>query len=305
LETALRLEPSNTKALTGKAMVLARTGKQREAIECFRQVVAFDPGSAGAHLNLGIALADGFDLQGALSEFSEAVRLEPNSAAALYNKGRALLDLRRNDEAKRVLDAATRAGEAPGDAWYLLGLIERQSGNDRAAIALFEKALQLQPDNTDALFKLGQELLHTGDQTGAIARWRRVVEINPNYGEALYSLARVLAKSDPDESKRLLARFTELQAQQHVMDRAQTLGNFALASAAAHDWPEAISQLKQALQICGNCRALPLLHKDLGLIYCRSGDLQNGLTELREAQKLTPHDPDITTALEILDGIRK
>src|SRR5207248_8361463 len=51
-----------------------------------------------------------------------------------------------------------------------------------------------------------------------------------------------------------------------VMDRAQTLGNFALASAAAHDWPEAISQLKQALQICGNCRALPLLHKDLGLI---------------------------------------
>src|SRR5205807_2263573 len=164
-----------------------------------------------------------------------------------------------NDEAKTELNAATHADPTLAEAWYLLGLIERQAGNNEAALSLFEKTLTIHPDNTDALFKLGQELLHTGDQTGAIARWRRVVEINPNYGEALYSLARVLAKSDPDESKRLLARFTELQAQQHVMDRAQTLGNFALASAAAHDWPEAISQLKQALQICGNCRALPLL----------------------------------------------
>ncbi len=57
-----------------------------------------------------------------------------------------------------------------------------------------------------------------------------------------------------------------------IMDRAQTLGNFALASADAHDWPQAIAQLKEALQVCGDCSALPILHKDLGLIYCRAGD---------------------------------
>jgi Flp pilus assembly protein TadD len=50
---------------------------------------------------------------------------------------------------------------------------------------------------------------------------------------------------------------------------------------------------------------LPLLHKDLGLIYCRSGDLTNGLAELLEAQKLTPNDPDIAAALQVLGHTNK
>jgi Flp pilus assembly protein TadD len=85
------------------------------------------------------------------------------------------------------------------------------------------------------------------------------------------------------------------------MDRAQTLGNFALSSAAAHDWPQAIGQLREGLKVCGNCSALALLHKNLGLIYCRSGDLKNGRAELLEAQKIMPNDPDITAALRLLE----
>ena len=146
---------------------------------------------------------------------------------------------------------------------------------------------------------LGQELLHAGDRAGAIAQWRKVVEINPEHGEALYNLSRQLAQSDPDESKRLQSRFETLQAQKQIMDQAQTLGNFALASATAHDWPEAISQLKEGIQICGGCTALGQLHKDLGLIYLHSGDTKNGLLELFEAKKLMPADPDIDKAIRI------
>jgi Flp pilus assembly protein TadD len=89
------------------------------------------------------------------------------------------------------------------------------------------------------------------------------------------------------------------------MDHAQTLGNFALSSAAAHDWPQAISQLQEGLKICGDCSALALLHKNLGLIYCRSGDLKNGRVELIEAQKLTPKDPDVTAALQLIENLSK
>ncbi|HMH08788.1 MAG TPA: tetratricopeptide repeat protein, partial [Terriglobales bacterium] len=282
-----------------------RMNRRSEAMEYFRKVIDLDPKSPEAHLNLGIALADQFNLEGALAEFSEAVRLDPNGAAAHYNKGRVLLDLRRNDEAKPELEAATRLDPKSSESWYLLGLIEKAAGNAGASVQMLRTAAALDPRNPDTLFVLGQQLLRTGDRTGAIAQWRTVIQIKPDHGEALYNLSRQLAKSDPQEAQRFQERFETLQAQKHVMDRAQTLGNFALSAAAAHDWPQAIAQLKEGLQVCGACSALALLHKDLGLTYCRSGDLKNGLTELLEAKKLTPQDPDIDQAIRFAENAQK
>jgi len=227
------------------------------------------------------------------------VKLDANSAPAHYNKGRVLLDLRRDQDAKPELETAVRLDPHYAEPWYLLGLIEKSAGRPTAAVQALRKSAELDPRNPDTLFVLGQELLHAGDRASAIAQWRKVIEINPSHGEALYSLSRQLAPSDPDESKRLQSRFEALQAQKQIMDRAQTLGNFALSSAAAHDWPEAISQLKEAIQVCGGCTALGQLHKDLGLIYLHSGDTKDGLRELLEAKKLTPADADIDKAIRI------
>jgi len=57
--------------------------------------------------------------------------------------------------------------------------------------------------------------------------------MNPDHGEALYNLSRLLAQTDRNGSEALQERFEALQARRHIMDRAQTLGNFALSSAGA------------------------------------------------------------------------
>jgi tetratricopeptide (TPR) repeat protein len=305
LAKAVQLDPKNPGSLSAYGMVLVRLNRGSDALNYFRKVTELDPRSPGAHLNLGIALADQFDLNGALAEFSEAVRLDPNNAVARYNKGRVLLDLQRNRDAKPELEAATHLDPGSSDSWYLLGLISRQAGDTDESIRQFEHALAIKPDNAEALFMLGQELARKGDDAGAIKQWRRAIEIRPQYNEAIYSLARLMAKSDPEEAKRLQARFQDLQAQQHIMDRAQTLGNFALASADAHDWPQAIAHLKEALDVCGNCSVLAHLHKDLGLIYCHSGDFTKGRIELLEAQKLSPGDEDVEQALRLLEPANK
>ena len=305
LANALQLDPKNTGALSAYGMVLVRLNRATEALAVFRKVTELDPKSPGAHLNLGIALADQNNLDDALAEFSEAVRLDPKSAIAHYNKGRVLLDLQRNNDAKPELEAATTIDPDQSDCWYLLGLIARATGDADESIRLFEKTLAIKPDNAEALFMLGQELLRKGDSAGAIKQWRRAIEIRPQYNEVYYSLARLLAKSDPEEAKRLQGRFEEMRAQQHIVDRAQLLGNFALASADAHDWPQAVAQLKEAIETCGKCSALPQLHKDLGLIYCHSGDLKNGRVELLEAQKLSPGDEDVAKALQLLEPTSK
>jgi tetratricopeptide (TPR) repeat protein len=186
------------------------------------------------------------------------------------------------------------------DSWYLLGLISRQAGETDAAIRHFEKSLAAKPDNPEALFMLGQELQRNGDAAGAIQQWHKAIQVRPQYSEAYYSLSRLLMKSNPDEAKRLLDQFQALQKEQHITDRAHTLGNFGLASADAHDWPQAIAQLKEAITACGQCDSLAQLHKDLGLIYCHSGDYKAGRTELLEAQRMSPRDEDIKKALNLL-----
>jgi tetratricopeptide (TPR) repeat protein len=216
-----------------------------------------------------------------------------------------LLDLRRYPEAQPVLEAAVRLDPQNAEAWYLLGLIHKTAGNAKEAVQVLEKSADLDPKNADTHFVLGQELLHAGDHAGAVAEWQKVIQLNPEHGEALYNLSRQLVQSDPEAAKRMQARFEALQAEKQIMDRAQTLGNFALASAAAHDLPQAISQLKEGIQICGSCTALGQLHKDLGLIYLHSGDVQDGLQELQQAKKLTPSDPDIDKAIHMAESVHK
>jgi tetratricopeptide (TPR) repeat protein len=300
LRKALALSPDDPSVLTSLAMVLARLDRKDEAIETMRKAAALDPSSPDAHLNLGIALADEVRLDAALAEFSEAVRLAPGMASAHYNKGRLLLDMQRNKEAKPELEASLQIDPSIAGSWYLLGLIAMQATEDDEAVKDFKKVVALDPRNAEAHFMLGREMLESGDRAGAIAAWRKTIQIQPTYDEALYNLARVLSKSDPQEAKALESRVKDLKNQQHVMDRAQTLGNFALASANAHDWPQAISQLKEALNACGECAAKSRLHKDLGLIYCRSGNFRDGQTELLAAQKLSPEDDEIKKALRLI-----
>lgn len=304
-EHALMQQPKNTGALTADGFVLVRLNRPNDAIAQLHKLILLDPQSAIAHLNLGLVLADQFNQEGALAEFTKAAELAPNNAQAHYNRGRVLLDLQRNREAKPELEKATSLDPQETDAWYLLGMIARQDGNTEDAIRNFRRATLLRPNYAEAHFMLGRELQHKGDDAGAAAEWRKAIELQPDYSEALYNLARLVKKTDPAESEQLEKQFADLQSRKHVMDRAQTLGNFALASADAHDLPQAISQLQEGIKLCNDCSALPLLHKDLGLIYCRSGDLENGRRELLIAQKLTPSDPDIEKALKILDTMQK
>lgn len=302
---ALTLTGDQSSAMTADAFLLLRLGRSNDALAEFRRVIELKPESAAAHLNLGLALADQFDQEGALSEFTKASELAPSDALTHYNRGRVLLDLQRNGEAKPELERATVLDSRSTDAWYLLGLIAHQAGNAEEAIRDFQRAVDLKPAYAEAHFMLGREFQHQGDEPRAAAEWRKAIEIHSDYSEALYNLARLMAKSDPAESARLQSQFDSLQARKHVMDRAQTLGNFALASADAHDWPQAVSQLQEGIRVCHDCSALPLLHKDLGLIYCRSGEFENGRKELLIAQRLDPSDPDVQKALKVLDSMQR
>src|SRR5207237_6829046 len=134
IRTGLKLSATNSRALPVLSMILTRLERTEEGIGYFKKVIELGPKSSGAHLNLGIAYADEFNLEGALAEFSEALKLDPKSAPAHYNEGRVLLDLRRDQDAKPELETAVRLDPQYAEPWYLLGLIDKSAGHPAAAI---------------------------------------------------------------------------------------------------------------------------------------------------------------------------
>src|SRR6185295_4384972 len=96
-----------------------------EAADEFRKAVSANPASVPARVNLGSALAQNGDVQGAIKEYQEAIRLDSANAAAQYN---------------------------------LALLLAKQNLHDRAILHL-RSVLGMNPEDSDARFLLAQELL--------------------------------------------------------------------------------------------------------------------------------------------------
>jgi tetratricopeptide (TPR) repeat protein len=275
-------------------------GRNKEAAAIFRKVLSIEPNSARAHVNLGIALADGFDLQAALDQFSQAVHLSPQSPEALYNKSRVLYDMGQYAEARQAAEKAYHLSSNSPSVLLLLALIERQSLQYSKSADYLLKLVSVDPNNSVAQYMLGQDLLKSGNVAEGIRHWKIAVKANPDNSEALYNLARTLRKMGDPQGKAYLERFKRIQKTRQLSDRVQTLNNFALQAANAHDWPLAFAQLKDALRTCGSCRQLPILHKNLGLLYARTGNVKDSVKELRLALRLDPKSEDARKALDIL-----
>lgn len=302
LNKAVALAPEDRRVLTALGKVQLGLKKRELAIATLRKASMLDVSSVEGHLDLGIALADGFDADGAFEQFSQAVRLAPNSAAAHYNLGRALLDRSQYERALPELKIASRLAPSFAHTYFLRALAWKQSGHPERGVALLEMALRLEPANANSWFLLGQCLKAIGNDTNAIEAWKKAVAANPEHSESLYNLSSALRKSDPEQAGQYQKRFTDLQRQRQLRDEAELLGNFALASSEAHDFPKAIDQLRKAIALCDSCRAKASFHRNLGLVYCQSGDLQAGEQELRTALGINPSDPDARAALAIISG---
>jgi Flp pilus assembly protein TadD len=300
LEQARTAAPHNTQVLTALAKVKGRVGELSEAIALFREVTNATPRSTEAYLNLAMALADNKDLGGALGEATKAVELSPKLASAHLNRARILADMHRASDARAEFELASQLAPTNADCYFYWALVERENDNYVKESSLLRTVVRLQPENEKAINLLGQSLMNESKEAEAIAAWRHVLKLDPNSSEATYSLALALRNTDDAESKRLMQRFHQLQEQDKHLHQINTLGNEAYEAMNNHQWPQAITLLRQAIDLCGECSLQAALHKDLGLSLCQSGDLHTGETELRIAQRLNPADPDVLKALAMI-----
>ena len=69
--------------------------------------------------------------------------------------------------------------------------------------------------------------------------------------------------------------------------------------------PNPVEWFQEALNVCGDCRTRSSLHKDLGLLYSRSGHLVEGERQLRLALRQDPNDEEVLSIGAIERGQKK
>jgi tetratricopeptide (TPR) repeat protein len=146
----------------GRGKIAFEARRYAEAADEFRKAVAANAGSVAARVNLGAALTQMRDVDGAVEQFEAAVRIEPHNVNAHYNLG---------------------------------VLFARQNKHDDA-ISHLRSVLGVDANDLSARFLLAQELQRAGREDDALTEYSRVVESDPNNENALLEQAKLLYRKE-------------------------------------------------------------------------------------------------------------
>ena len=102
------------------------------------------------------------------------------------------------------------AHPAHAAALHYLGLIAQQTGHSKEAASLLEHSIQIAPDDPRAHNHLGQVHVALGDKRAAIASFERALQLDPNHVDSLNNYANVMKARDLLQAIALYRRALEL-----------------------------------------------------------------------------------------------
>jgi serine/threonine protein kinase/Flp pilus assembly protein TadD len=310
LESALRARPGDLTLLVElgnsyPAFGLAGLGYSREEIgervRWFQAAVAAHPENVGARNNLGNALQDRGDLDGAMACYEEALRLDPAFARGHFNIGIVLRDQGQLDAA---IAACRKSLDLPSAyAHSQLGYLLMRKGDREGAQAAFNAAIRLDPKDPEPHYHLGLALHEKGDTDGAIEAYRKAIEVDRRHWAAHNNLGCILCDVKRDYDGAIIAfkeaiRIAPTEALSH-----RNLGNALLGKG---DLDAAIAAYEEAIR--HDPKHTPA-HNGLGNALKTKGKLGDAIAAYREAVRLDRKDADSHSKLAWLlaagrDGVR-
>jgi tetratricopeptide (TPR) repeat protein len=202
----------------------------------------------------------------ALADLNRALELNPQEPTQLTARGWELGHLGRGEEAAADYGLAMEIDPSnerlrPNLARQAIvdGFAADRAGKALEAIALFTRALELQPDSADARYRRGLAWSHAGDAERALADGREAVRLDPGNLEACRALDGLLApRQQWNEILAVWKRFLELhpQSADGYLERAGTYHQ-------SGDTRSALADLKHACDL-GSSRACALLRQTGG-----------------------------------------
>jgi len=197
LRELLAREPGDASSWFGLGRALLELWSSDEAVEAFRRAIAIDPDYTAAHRDLGRALLDTGDARSALHAFERAAALADhtgdlqtgNEARVFQRRAERALGIEREKpeasgeapaRAQRALAKSAAEGVTPAHALYKEGFAHFANDRIDEAIALYQRALELDPELAIAWNGLSLAYRQQGDLDAAIEAGRRLIELEPD-----------------------------------------------------------------------------------------------------------------------------
>jgi len=168
-------------SFNNEGVILKERGKLPQAIEAFEKALTVDPNLASAAWNLSdvlYAMGQNLDRSDALLLRALANGMPDGGKFVV---GRAMAYQRGGNPARSLLlmDAAVKANTRDSELWLFRGRYRVEQGDCRGAVADFDRALALAPDNAAAYASSGVAKMCAGDLAAARAAFERSLKLDP------------------------------------------------------------------------------------------------------------------------------
>lgn len=283
-------------AIFNEGVTALQGGDQATARAMFEEVVALDAEMPQPYVALAGLYLDAGENDRAIAAAEKLLELSPEDPAALivlYDANVAKGDA---ETARRFLDRLGSAGGGRDAAVRVFnaGADASRAGDLDTAIALFAKAVEIDPELVPAHVASARLLLARERYEEALAAAERARRLDPALAEVQplrYEAYRRLGREGE-----ALAVFEEMAAAD-PKGLADALYDQGRAAFEAGDAAQAVQALEQAVQANpDHARA----HYTLGLSYANAGDNAKARQHLERFVELAPDDAEAASAREML-----
>jgi tetratricopeptide (TPR) repeat protein len=271
------------------------------AVAKLEETVSHDPTLFSVWEALGQAKLSKGDYQGAVEAAEKAIELGATGEAVWRLRWQAYKSLGDEEKTLQALKDLEDAGLQAAEAQRLHNeaVALTRTGDYEGAYALFEQALELDPNLSSALLGAALSALEIGRNNEALNASEALLQSDPDNEQAIrlrYNAALKLGDTD-----RIMDALVDLAKVEPEIARNSLLA-LAFDSYDANDMVEAEKRFKKVLQVDPNH---PHSHYLLALIYVNEERIEEAKPHLEQFIALAPDDPEAPTATELLNYLNR
>lgn len=264
LEEAVKLDKTNDVAFAKLGAVYDANGQSDKAIENYEKAIAFADNKdlAELHTTLGMTYLNAGEIAKADASLKKAEAAGSDTADTRMLRG--LISLKQNDNQaalaafEKTLEIDGRNAEANYHRAQALGRLDHRD----QSIAAYEKTLEIDPMYAPASFDLGVAYYNNGDYPAAVNAYQKSINSDPKNGQAHANLA---------STYRQLEQYPQANAEYKVaaesIKTADLYSEWGYCLGKVNEWDKSVDRLHTAEEISPTA----IDNSNVGWAYYNSG----------------------------------